>query len=241
MTLTSFNREDAAINGNTPGDFRKSSTALSLIAGVNQAKRFALIGAVEPFMPSQLPKLVPVTPDSFALVDEGDYEMVMQWTWGMNPRYPQTKSHPRQLMHRIIMGAGDHQQVDHINHNCLDNRRCNLRFTTQAENVRGSIPQRFAKPGRVKASQFKGVTWRSPDQRWIGQIGTSANHTRLFLGSFASEVEAAIAYNHAAIIKFGEFAFLNIINPDGQTPAEIYGVDTAHVRCRLCRRLLNEP
>jgi hypothetical protein len=39
-------------------------------------------------------------------------------------------------LHRILSGAAPGLVVDHINHDPLDNRRCNLRVVTQAENVR---------------------------------------------------------------------------------------------------------
>lgn len=42
------------------------------------------------------------------------------------------------FMHRLIMGAGEHDIVDHINGNPLDNRRENLRFVTKSQNAQNS-------------------------------------------------------------------------------------------------------
>lgn len=38
-------------------------------------------------------------------------------------------------MHRVVIGYEGPLDIDHINHNALDNRRCNLRITTRSENV----------------------------------------------------------------------------------------------------------
>lgn len=246
MGLTSFNREDAAINGNTTGDFRKSSTALSLIAGVNQAQRFALIGAVELFMNfkpkeyTELPKLIPVGPRDFALVDAADYEAVAKHHWNCSGgRYAlHMVNGVKVLMHRFIMNPSEEQQIDHINHNGLDNRRINLRVATQAQNMANSSP-RQACGDRAVTSAFKGVSWRSDRHRWTAYIGNSAKRQRWMLGCFDSEIKAAIAYNKAAVFRYGEFACLNVINHDGQTPEEIYGVDPQSTSCPTCNRPLS--
>jgi len=106
-------------------------------------------------------------------------------------------------IHRIIMGTVDTDKlVDHINGNPLDNRRENLRITTKQQNC---CNQRK----RVGSSKFKGVVWHKMGGGWIAQIGV--NYKRYHLGSFKSEIEAAKAYNDAAIKYHGEFACLNVI------------------------------
>lgn len=40
----------------------------------------------------------------------------------------------KKYIHRLILNAQKGQEVDHINHNTLDNRRCNLRLVTHKEN-----------------------------------------------------------------------------------------------------------
>ena len=102
-------------------------------------------------------------------------------------------------MHRHILSAPAHLTVDHINRNRLDNRRCNLRLCTVAENN----CNRFVVLSPT--SRFKGVTRR--DNLWVASIHPSGN--RLRLGSFAVEEDAARAYDVAAKKFYGEFACCN--------------------------------
>lgn len=104
------------------------------------------------------------------------------------------------LMHRVITGAVKGQVVDHINGNTLDNRRNNLRLCTHAQNMTNRAGTRGSK------SKFKGVT--QSKRRWVACIGGSRN-SRQYLGIFATEEEAAAAYDIAAVLRYGEFACLN--------------------------------
>lgn len=99
---------------------------------------------------------IPLTQGQVALVDERDWFTlrVDKWRAQWNPK---TRSfyavrsirHPRGgmvkgrgfrrtlgWMHRTILGLqyGDRREVDHRNHNTLDNRRANLRVVSQRKN-----------------------------------------------------------------------------------------------------------
>ncbi|MBT7069657.1 MAG: hypothetical protein HN975_02050 [Anaerolineae bacterium] len=108
------------------------------------------------------------------------------------------------LMHRLIMEAKPGQICDHINKNRLLNIRSNLRFATVKENA----INRTKKSGCT--SQFRGVSWNKRGQKWRASIGD--NYKLIHLGHFENEIDAAMAYNEAAIGLFGEFAQLNICN-----------------------------
>lgn len=56
-------------------------------------------------------------------------------------------------------------------------------------------------------SQYKGVYWDATRLRWAAQI--RIREYRTTIGRFATETEAAIAYDVAAIRHFGEFARTN--------------------------------
>lgn len=166
-----------------------------------------------------------------ALVDVEDFDRVA----AAGPWYPLEKPHgiyarrtgkagAFNFMHNVVMGLVG---IDHINHNTLDNRKCNLRPATAAQNGANQKKSRSYK-GRQTSSQFKGVVL------WINSCGTVRWRARivvggktLSLGCFDSEIEAAQAYNEAAELYFGQFAYTNAISashsdlrsPPGETPS----------------------
>lgn len=105
------------------------------------------------------------------------------------------------LMHRVILGLKKGEMADHINGNGLDNRRCNLRKCTRTENARNQHARRGV-------SQYKGIC--RDRGKWYARIQVDGK--RASLGRFSDEVEAAKAYNMAAIEHFDKFANLNRIN-----------------------------
>ncbi len=166
-------------------------------------------------------KEIPLTQGKVALVDDDDYEWLIQWkwhyhrssndrggyaaTWGSHNLSPR----PHTMMHRLILGATSGSQIDHVNHNGLDNRRCNLRLCTRSQNAANQRAW-----DRCKTSQFKGVSWHKSTRKWIayGKAYQKMHH----LGLFGTEREAAQAYNEFAVKTWGEFARVNIIS-EGET------------------------
>lgn len=68
----------------------------------------------------------------------------------------------RLLMHRVITNAPKGSQVDHINHNTLDNRKCNLRIVSSAQNNQN---KRGARSDN-RSSGIRGVTWSKQQGKW---------------------------------------------------------------------------
>ena len=87
---------------------------------------------------------------------------------------------------------GREPQVDHINGNSLDNRKCNLRIMTQVEN---SMAKRIRSPRYL--SKYRGVTLQRRSGKWIARAG--GNGVKKHIGVYESEIEAAKAYNKRAI------------------------------------------
>lgn len=68
--------------------------------------------------------------DLFVLVDDEDYDYLMQWKWHKHVAYKtyyairESKDEEKRIiirMHRVIMTTPEDKQVDHIDHNGLNN------------------------------------------------------------------------------------------------------------------------
>lgn len=139
-----------------------------------------------------------------SIIDNEDLEKIIKYKWFFDGRYAKTHvkiEEKRKIlyMHRIILEG---KEIDHINGDKLDNRKCNLRVCDRSLNNLNKNSQKNS------LSKFKGAykhhgkikKWRSA----IGFLGKS-----LHLGTFFTEIEAAQAYNKKAVELYGEFAKLN--------------------------------
>lgn len=145
-------------------------------------------------------KLIPLTQGRFAIVDEDMFEELNQFKWYCDTGYAQRmekRQHVR--MSRVVMKAPPESHVDHISMNRLDNRRCNLRLATRAQNGQN---RKCLSNNRLG---IKGV--RKWHHKFVARI--RVNTIEIYLGLFPSAEEAALAYNVAAKEYFGEFALLN--------------------------------
>ncbi len=152
---------------------------------------------------------IPLTQGKVAIIDDEDYPLISQYKWRVfkhrNTYYACTTLRRKTiLMHRVILNAQKGQEVDHCNHNELDNRRFNLRFATDSQQIQNSRKKQNC------SSQFKGVSWHKINKKWRAQIGIDKKH--IHLGCFGIEEQAAKIYNEAALKYFGEFACLNQIS-----------------------------
>jgi hypothetical protein len=161
---------------------------------------------------------LPLTRGAVALIDDADLPLVQGWKWQMmNTGYAarSTKIDGRRLcllMHRVIAAPPVGVEVDHINGNRLDNRRENLRLCSRTQNARNK-----ARKSTGAASRFKGV-WRNRScLKW--QAGIEVDGRRIHLGLYWREIDAALAYDRAALEHFGEFARTNFLKHPPADPA----------------------
>ena len=93
-------------------------------------------------------------------------------------------------------------QVDHINHDRTDNRIENLRPANPSTNKGNMLAP------ESNTSGYKGVNLHRGG--WMARIMCQGN--RIYLGTFNTKEEAALAYNEKATEVFGEYASLNTIS-----------------------------
>lgn len=145
------------------------------------------------------------------LIDEEDAEKCSGYKWhdkfskptNAYYAYAHNTGSKKLSLHRFLLNVVDKNViVDHINGNTLDNRKENLRITNKLGNNRNVKKRKNCK------SKYKGVTLR-PSGRWGVYIKTEDKN--ICLGTFDLEVDAAKAYNIAAVKYFNEFARINVI------------------------------
>lgn len=146
----------------------------------------------------------------YALVDDSDYTELSRHKWHLLAgRYAGRTGHV--YMHRQILSAPTDASVDHIDGNGLNNTRSNLRLVSQSQNNMN------AKPRQKSTSRYKGVYWNDHHQKWSAHIQVDGKKT--YIGRYATQREAALAYNEAAKRHFGEYARLNqIVDDPSDTP-----------------------
>jgi hypothetical protein len=108
-------------------------------------------------------------------------------------------------MHNVI--AEHHQlsfigMVDHKDRNKLNNQKSNFRSATAIQNTANQSVM------SNNTSNYRGVAWHKKHQKWIANIMFAKK--RIHLGYFQDKIEAAKAYDKAALYYFGEFAVLNL-------------------------------
>lgn len=145
-----------------------------------------------------------------SIVDKDDYYRFRGFNWKLkDDGYVITDSSisakrrgiaAKLRLHRLILGIEDGPDVDHINGNKLDNRKCNLRRCTRSENLRN----------RIKSKDVRGVYLRTGKKysHWFSviQLPNSKPKKQKYLGSFKTRKEAAQAFIKASLELHGEFS-----------------------------------
>lgn len=160
------------------------------------------------------------------LLDPDDYVWASRWSWqahssslkrlGQVYAFRATRKpdgrRSGEFLHRVIMGAGPGQVVDHVSGDTLDCRRANLRVTDRrgnAQNIRNSK--------RLKRGEYKGVYLVRKSGKWAAAIRVSqpgkGRGRQVYLGCYSDPADAARAYDAAALRYFGEYAATNFPQP----------------------------
>lgn len=163
-------------------------------------------------------KEIRLTQGQVALVDDEWFDELSRYKWQANYD-PKTKSFyatrmPSRLlgkrktiwMHRVIINAGQGDEVDHKDGNSLNNRIENLRICTHKQNARNV----GIRPSNI--SGYKGVVPSRNKNGWVAEIKVDGK--QIYLKTWKTPEQAAVAYDEAAKKYFGEFARLNF--PENQ-------------------------
>lgn len=171
-------------------------------------------------------KTIPLTRGLVAVVDDEDYDFLMQWkwyaakSWGDKFRAERNlsaeesrvlgKGHGIRRMHHEVMRVPSGTMLDHVNGDPLNNMRANIRPATRATNGMNR--------GRQvnNSSGYKGVRlWRhkhyTRTKPWVAQLGQGGRP--VYKSYHATAEEAARAYDAAALKYHGEFACINFPTP----------------------------
>lgn len=157
------------------------------------------------------------------IIDDEDLPLFLSRKWWPNrSKYKQTgliyflgyeydddgKRHVIGL-HRAIMRCtrDDKIDVDHIDHDTLNNSKYNLRRISHANNMKN-----YSKP-TTNTSGYKGVSFHSATGKY--QASIQSNEGQRYLGVYSSAEKAARVYDIASLYLFKEFALTNF-------PAEEY-------------------
>lgn len=137
-------------------------------------------------------RLIPLTQGLFATIDAEDYDMLMaintKWFAHKCRRtfYAETKVNGVAVkMHRVIMNAPKYREVDHKDHDGLNNRKKNLSVVTQGENKQNKqvyLNNKSGVPGVYMRKLKRGK------QFWRAQF--TRNGVQHFLGNFYTKEEA---------------------------------------------------
>src|ERR1019366_6487913 len=149
-------------------------------------------------------KEIKLTQGYVALVDDEDFARVSQYRWharieqrkdgsirtvyaGRNIR-KEDGTRGAQLLHNFILGV---LNLDHKDHDGLNNQRHNLRTSTISQNNQNT--RKYAN----NTSGFKGVYYRERRRAW--EVYIRINKKLKFVGYFTDLLEAARAYDVAAV------------------------------------------
>ena len=165
--------------------------------------------------------IIQLTQGYQTIVDICHFEYFNQWRWYSKISkerpyvacYASRRSAGKLIyLHREVLRIGgidlSGKLADHVNNDSLDNRLANLRACDRKENARNRL-----KPSN-NTSGFKGVRLIKINGKFTAQI--RCNEHLFHLGCFFDPIDAAKAYDRAALKYFGEFACLNFPKAERQ-------------------------
>lgn len=137
---------------------------------------------------------------SETIIDLEDLDRIIVFKWRYWKGRVYTGNYkPIPIYYKILEGQIENEDfvVDHINSNPLDNRKSNLRITTQSNNVLNKSKL------KNNNSDFTGVWFDKKRNKWCAEI--KKNEIKCFLGRHNKKEDAVFARYIAEKIAFDEF------------------------------------
>jgi hypothetical protein len=153
---------------------------------------------------------VHLTRGYIAIVDSSDLQVLSKTKWhASSGETGHVYAHDGYMnaMHRVVSGAKKGQFVDHANGFGLDNRKSNIRIASHKQNMRNRKKRTASTKSKYKGPWKRAEYTRAKSKTWGSCI--RVDRKTIHLGYYATELEAAVAYDAAAIKHHGEFARLN--------------------------------
>lgn len=128
---------------------------------------------------------------AFALVDEADYERVIEaGPWSRQGGYVVHSGRADEdgiRLHRFILGLGPGDpHVDHVDRDPMNNQRANLRSATKAQNAQNLGVRSDNSSGE------RGVFWHKRAGKWQAQATLDGKHHYLGLHAELDDAVAAV-------------------------------------------------
>ncbi len=123
------------------------------------------------------------------LVDDCDYYFLMRWSWYSSGNkkyiyairkaeyedYVQDNNCPEEIrMHRVIMKTPSHLEVDHVDHDTLNNQRYNLKNVTKRQNAENRHDQSETVGVRKTKTGYVAIASIDGKQTYLGTYKSSS-------------------------------------------------------------------
>jgi hypothetical protein len=135
------------------------------------------------------------------LLDTEDIENAQRYTWTVNNGYIATHDYENNFrklsLHRLVTNCPDGKDVDHINHDKLDNRKSNLRICSRSENCMNKRIQ------NNNTHDCPGLVWRERDRVWEVYIAIDGKYK--YIGGSKDKNKAIKIRKDAEKNIYGEF------------------------------------
>jgi len=135
-------------------------------------------------------------------IDIEDFDLISTYVWHVDKNHYVITKHKGKVykQHRMVLNLCDENaniEVDHINHDTLDNRKNELRIANRSENCINRTLSKHNKSG------ITGIYWCNSANKWAVQI--SKDKVKHYLGVYADLTEAIAIRKQAEQLYHKEF------------------------------------